>query len=98
MTDSLSGTHVSGSAVGSTYSADDNEVNSFAGTAPDASLIFADLAPSSRPEMLLTPIDLKAHYFPFFHENNVNIISQSWGSFSLCNVTSKPPFKPTSLP
>jgi subtilisin family serine protease len=67
------GTHVCGSASGSSSS---RELAAFNGMAPSSKLVFIDLAQEAN---LIVPDDLGSDYFPCIHEAGARISSNSWG-------------------
>jgi subtilisin family serine protease len=68
------GTHVCGSASGSSSN---TELSFFNGMAPSSKLVFIDLA---KGYDLIVPDDLGADYFPCIYEAGARISSNSWGS------------------
>lgn len=67
------GTHVCGSASGSSSN---SELATFNGMAPSSKLVFIDLA---QEDNLIVPDDLSSDYFPCVYEAGARISSNSWG-------------------
>lgn len=68
------GTHVCGSACGSSSNP---ELSPFNGMAPSSKLVFIDLA---NVDDLIVPDDLNSDYFPCVYAAGARISSNSWGS------------------
>jgi hypothetical protein len=93
------GSHCAGSVAGYV---DPTEAlaGAYNGGAPQARLVFVDMAADPTGDLLAIPPDLPLNYFPFFVQNDARITSQSWGSNSFCSaggtvLSSSDPSDPT---
>lgn len=80
------GTHVAGSALGNGKMSGSNPglhqyYGSYAGSAPEAKLVFVDLASDDPLSTYFYPGNLLTQYFPSGYNNGARIMSGSWAYF-----------------